>query len=298
MTRNNEARTQIPPEVFEKFMKQQEQMAMQSAQAAQVATQQTVSTVNVSAYSVPTDFVDLPSKGAFYPPNHPWHNKATVEIRFMTTKEEDIITSPSYAERGVIFDKLIESVSVDRIASKTLLPGDKLAIVLNCRKNAYGDDYKFKSICAGCGTIFEKVMKISEIKPLEIDFEAYNITENNTFIVKTPLSDSTVEFKLFDSSDEEYLGKQAETRKKHDLPEDTVGTTHRRLIVSVNGDRNPTTISNFVGSLLLRDSRYLQKAYLAVKPDIDTSYKHTCEECGHVSEGGMPFGANFFWFDD
>ena len=93
-TRDNSGRTQIPPEIFEQFMKQQEQKAMQSVQPA---PQQTMTTVNVSAYSVPTDFVDLPSQGRFYSESHPWYNKKTIEVRFMTTKEEDIITSPSYA---------------------------------------------------------------------------------------------------------------------------------------------------------------------------------------------------------
>lgn len=294
-TRDNSGRTQIPPEIFEQFMKQQEQKAMQSVQPA---PQQTMTTVNVSAYSVPTDFVDLPSQGRFYSESHPWYNKKTIEVRFMTTKEEDIITSPSYAQRGLIFDKLIESVSVDRVSANTLLPGDKVAIILNCRKNAYGDDYEFRSVCGNCAEIYDKSIKISELEALDIDFDAYNITQNNTFIVETPLSKNKVEYKLYDSEDEDYINSQTETRKKHNLPEDTVSITHRRLIVSVDGDTNPTMINNFVSSMLLRDSRFLQKSYLAVKPDVDMSYEHTCEECGHLNKGGVPFGANFFWVDD
>tara|TARA_R110002020_G_scaffold306657_5_gene522608 strand:+ start:1088 stop:1984 length:897 start_codon:yes stop_codon:yes gene_type:complete len=298
MTRDNSGRTQIPPEVFEQFMKQQEQKAMQAAQAVPQPVQPTVATVNVAAYNVPTDFVDLPSEGRFYPQNHPWHNKKTIEVRFMTTKEEDIITSPSYVQRGVVFDKLIESVSVDRVLSKTLLPGDKLAVILNCRKNAYGDEYEFKSICQNCSAVYNKTIKISEIKNLDIDFEAYNITDRNTFVVEAPISKATVEFKLFDSEDEEYINNQIENRKKHNLPEDSVATTHRRLIVSVNGDTNPNTINSFANSLLIRDSRYLQKCYVAVKPDVNTTYEHTCEECGYDNQGGMPLGAGFFWIDD
>ena len=294
-TRDNSGRTQIPPEIFEQFMKQQEQKAMQSVQPA---PQQTMTTVNVSAYSVPTDFVDLPSQGRFYSESHPWYNKKTIEVRFMTTKEEDIITSPSYAQRGLIFDKLIESVSVDRVSANTLLPGDKVAIILNCRKNAYGDDYEFRSVCGNCAEIYDKSIKISELEALDIDFDAYNITQNNTFVVETPLSKNKVEFKLYDSEDEDYINSQTETRKKHNLPEDRVSITHRRLIVSIDGDTNPMTINTFASSMLLRDSRFLQKSYLAVKPDVDMSYEHTCKECGHLNKGGVPFGANFFWVDD
>jgi hypothetical protein len=294
MTRNNEGRTQIPPEMFEQFMKQQEQKFTQQ-------TPEPASTpppnVNVGGYSVPTDFVDLPSQGRFYPENHPWFNKDRIEVRFMTTKEEDIITSPVLAQKGLTFDKLIESVCIERISAQTILPGDKAAILINCRKNAYGDEYEFDSLCEVCESPYTETIKLSELKNKNVDYSSYNITPDNTFVVTTPISKASVEFKMYDSTDEEHIAKQAESRRRHNLPEETVGITHRRMIRSVNGDANPAVINTFVGSLLLKDSRFLQKAYLAVKPDVDLVHKHSCTVCGHENKGGVPFGASFFWTD-
>jgi hypothetical protein len=294
MTRNNEGRTQIPPELFEQFMKQQEQkFTQQTPEPASTPAPN----VNIGGYSVPTDFVDLPSQGRFYPENHPWFNKDRIEVRFMTTKEEDIITSPALAQKGLTFDKLIESISVDRVSAKTILPGDKSAILINCRKNAYGDEYEFDSFCQVCESPYTETIKLSELNNKEINYLDYSITPNKTFIVTAPVSNASVEFKMYDSTDEDYISKQAETRRRHNLPEETVAVTHRRMIQSVNGETSEAVINSFVGSLLLKDSRFLQKSYLAVKPDVDLVHKHSCTVCGHENKGGVPFGASFFWTD-
>ena len=95
----------------------------------------------VPGYTVPTDIVVLPSGGKFYPQGHPWHNKTEVEVKYMTAKEEDILVTPSYMSRGITLDKLIESIAVDNIVAETLLEGDKNAIIVNARKNAYGAEY-------------------------------------------------------------------------------------------------------------------------------------------------------------
>ena len=102
------------------------------------------------SYSRPTDFVKLPSKGKFYPPGHPLYNKEEVEVSFMTTKEEDILLSPSYNKKGNVFDKLIESLIVGNVKAESLLIGDKNAILINARKNAYGSDYRVSLICQHC----------------------------------------------------------------------------------------------------------------------------------------------------
>ena len=143
--RNNEGRTQIPPELLEQFMKQQEEKFdnQQPAPAPQAAPATT-------GYQVPTDFVELPSKGTFYNPNHPWHNKESVEVRYMTTKEEDILSSEAYAKAGIMFDRLIESVTVDRVDSNTLLPGDRNAILISSRASGYGNLYETKINCPSC----------------------------------------------------------------------------------------------------------------------------------------------------
>ena len=64
--------------------------------------------------ATPTQVVDLPSKGLFYPQDHPWYGKESVEIRFMTAKDEDILVNKSYIQKGIVLDKLISSILLDK----------------------------------------------------------------------------------------------------------------------------------------------------------------------------------------
>ena len=286
--RNNEGRTQIPPELLEQFMKQQEAKFdnQQPAPAPQTAPAAT-------GYQVPTDFVELPSKGMFYSPSHPWHNKESVEVRYMTTKEEDILSSEAYAKAGVMFDRLIESVTVDRVDSTTLLPGDRNAILINARKNSYGNEYEFVIGCNTCLSDVECSISLSDLGSVEIDLE--RVTENNTVCVTLPLSNKEVEFKIMTAGDLKQINKAAEQQKKHGIQPNETVELHRRMIVSVDGNNNPNTINGFIQSMLLKDSKFLKKQYNSFSPDVDFTFQQECKECGHLNKGGVPIGANFFW---
>ena len=82
-------------------------------QPASVSTIQETK-VDPLSFLSPTHFVELPSKGKFYPKGHPLHEKDTVEIRFMTAKEEDILTSRSLLKKGIAVDRMLESLLVDK----------------------------------------------------------------------------------------------------------------------------------------------------------------------------------------
>jgi len=285
MTSRNEARTQVDPALLEQFMKQQE--AKYTAPAPPVQ--------NVSVYSVPTDFVELPSRGNFYPEGHPWHKKEKVEVKFMTTKEEDILTSPAYAKEGVTFDKLIESITLDRIDVGTLLIGDKNAVLINARKNAYGNKYDFFAICEECLEGHQLVSDLNSIEIKKFDNSSYSGGPNGTFTVELPQSKEVVQFRLFRGSDDEFLRKEEAVRRKHTLPFEKIITMHRLVIVSVNEHSEESYIDQFVQNMLIRDSKFLQKAYQETKPDVVFEYNFICKNCTHQNQGGVPFGADFFW---
>jgi len=288
--RDNEGRTQIPPELLEQFIKQQEEKFTKEDNATPATP------TSHSGYQVPTDFVDLPSKGMFYSEGHPWYQKEKVEVRYMTTREEDILSSQVYAESGVMFDKLIESVTVDNIRSVSLLPGDRNAILINVRKNSYGEEYQFTSVCNKCLNGFEHTVNLSELKNKELKIN--DLSGENTATVKLPISKREIEFKIASTEDLNYINKQAAQRRKHGLEGGATADFHRRMIVSVDGDSSATTINTLVPALLLRDSKFLQKKYEYYKPDVDFVFSHACEACGHESKGGVPVGLNFFWFDE
>ena len=50
-------------------------------------------------FVTPTSFVELPSEGQFYSEDHPLNNQKTLEIKEMTAKEEDILTSRALLQK-------------------------------------------------------------------------------------------------------------------------------------------------------------------------------------------------------
>jgi len=260
---------------------------------AQPKTQQTQQAV----YTVPTDFVKLPSGGKFYPESHALHNVDEIEVSFMTTKQEDILVSPSYNEKGIMFDRLIESIMVSHnVVASTLLEGDRNAILINARKNAYGDLYNSRVLCESCYEVIEVQASLSEIKnkePPDID-----VTPSGTFIIKLPRLGASVELKLYTGQDREEIKKRTERKKKHDLPEETVTDNLRQMIVSVDGRNDVFFISDFIGKIPPIDTRYIASMHRKVTPNVDITYEEECESCQEVNKGGVPIDGDFFWFNE
>jgi hypothetical protein len=250
------------------------------------------------SYSRPTDFVKLPSKGKFYPPGHPLCDKEEVEVSFMTTKEEDILLSPSYNKKGNVFDKLIESLIVGSVRAESLLIGDKNAILINARKNAYGSDYRVSLICQHCYETEEISIDLDEVEDKNINLKGVRITSNGTFELQLPRTKAKVEIKNLTSLDETELLKKAEQRAKHNLPETPATDRLRQMIVAVNDNADPMEINNFVSGLPIVDSRYIKKKYGEVCPDVDFTYDYECNSCSGRNEGGVPILGTFFWPDD
>lgn len=119
-------------------------------------------------WAQPTEFVDLPSQGRFYGPKHPLHNVDTIEIRYMTARDEDILSSRTYIQKGIVLDKLIESIVIDkRIKADNLLVGDKNAIVVHARISGYGSEYETEVTCAACGTSQSNVFDLENYKIID-----------------------------------------------------------------------------------------------------------------------------------
>ena len=91
----------------------------------------------------PTEVVDLPSKGLLYPEDSPLKS-GTIEMKYMTAKEEDILTNQNFIEKGIVIDKLLQALIVDKkINYNELLIGDKNALLVAARILGSGADYEF-----------------------------------------------------------------------------------------------------------------------------------------------------------
>jgi len=250
-------------------------------------------------FTTPTEIVDLPSRGRFYSETHPLHGVETVEIKFMTAKDEDILTSPTLLKKGLAVDRFIQNVLVDkRINVGSLLSGDKNAILVASRINGFGADYTTKVTCPNCGTVGEHTFDLAEVTEyLGDDLEDFDITptEHGTFIVALPRTKFQVEVKLLSNKDENELAQQIESSKKSKRLETNLTDQIKKIVVSINGVEDRNLINQAIDAMPAFDSRYLRSAYAKVVPGLDMTQHFACSACGLGKEVDIPMTVDFFW---
>jgi hypothetical protein len=239
----------------------------------------------MSEFTLPTEMVELPSKGLVYPEGHPLR-EGKVEIKYMTAKEEDILTNQSYIERGIVLDELLKSVVVSKINIKDLIIGDKNAVLIATRILGYGKDYSFSYM----GESYD--VDLSTLENKEIDEST--LSEGNNFSYTLPHSGIDITFKILNGHDETKIEKEVQGLKKiNKSASPELSTRLKYIITSVNGDTETKTVRNFVDNgLLARDSRALRNHIKEVQPDVDLTYITTGNE-----EITIPIGISFFWPD-
>lgn len=249
-------------------------------------------------YEVPVERIPLPSGGLVYPKNHPLYGVNAVDIRAMTAREEDILLSRALSKQGTTMSTLISSCLIDkRIDSKTLISGDRLAIILGIRITGYGSSYKTAVDCQSCGETSKNEFDLGEldVKPLEIAPSG----DENLFEFILPMSKKRVLFKFMTGHDEEESTAVIERKQKlfPGAPEGIVTTRLESHIVSVDGVTDKVKISRFVSSMLAGDSRALRNHIEKNEPGVNLEVAWGCMHCGHVNKNTLPTGALFFWTD-
>jgi predicted RNA-binding Zn-ribbon protein involved in translation (DUF1610 family) len=246
-------------------------------------------------FIAPTQLVDLPSKGR-YPEGHPLHGKETVEIKFMTAKDEDILTNRSLLKKGLAIDRLIQNVIKDEsINAKDLYVGDRNSIVLYARASAYGDDYRTKVKCPQCGEANPFVFMLSDHQVYHGDlFEEAEIEDlgDGTFNVVLPVSSVHARIRPLTGRDEIEL-----TKDKKDPLENIYTNQMKRFVVSYNQRTDQDTIQKFSVGMPAVDSRYLRECFRLISPDVKMESNFECQSCGHEEVINVPLGTDFFWPD-
>jgi hypothetical protein len=241
----------------------------------------------MSEFKLPTETVELPSKGLLYPEDSELA-KGTVEIKYMTAKEEDILTNQSYIKNGTVLDKLMKSLIVSKINYDDLLIGDKNAIMIASRILGYGAEYTFNYLGESHTVDLSQV----ENKPLKEELFTNRVNE---FTFTLPKSGNTVTFKLLSHKDEQDVTRELEGLKKINRdasPE--LSTRLKYLITSVEGKRDKKDIREFVDNYLLaQDSRALREYIREIQPDVDLTFFPD----GSNDRINIPIGISFFWPD-
>jgi len=240
-------------------------------------------------FKLPTETVELPSKGLLYPEGHPLA-EGKVEIKYMTAREEDILTNPNFIRQGVVIDKLLQSLIVTKVDYDDLLIGDKDAIMMAARILGYGKDYTFryKGEEITCDLSYIKEKYLDETKLLEKGKNEFSYTLPNTKNVLT--------FKLLNQRDDKAIDKEVEGLKKINKNNSYEYTTRlKHIILSVNGDYEKKTIREFVETAFLaRDARAFREYYAKLAPGLDTKITHVFAD-GEEGEVEIQFGTTFFW---
>ena len=252
---------------------------------------------SVLDFVTPTEFVELPSKGIGYPTGHPLKDQETIEIRFMTAKDEDILTSRSLLKKGVALERLIDNLLVNKsLSSKEILIGDRNAIIIAARSSAYGHLYETKVQCPACQTTSKLTFDLSQPEVKDLDFEEFDYQETNfgTYVVETPNSGIKVELRLLNGQDE---GKLVKAMSKSKDSEDIVTTQMRLYIVSVNGHKGKDFVEYFINNAPAFEARWLRKCYESLAPNVKVSEHFECDSCGFEQEMEVPFNTDFFWPD-
>jgi len=253
------------------------------------------------SFVVPTEFVELPSEGKFYPEGHPLRGHDSIEIRQMTAKEEDLLTSRTLLKKGVALDRVIQNLIVDKsINAASLLVGDRNALIVAIRKSGYGAEYSTKVTCPSCATTQEYLFDLNELEvKSSSDLSEANISNNEdgTFQLTLPITGAEISFRLLTGYDEKNFAKAAENDRKRKLEEKNVTRQLKNIVVSVNGDNSPQAIQYLVNNVPSMDSRHLRLAYELAAPNVDMTHHFECAECDYEQHLEVPLTADFFWPD-
>ena len=159
----------------------------------------------------PTEEVTLPSKGLLYPEGSPLRS-GKITMKYMTAKEEDILTNQNYIKNGTVIDKLLQSLIMDDVKVEDLLIGDKNAIMIAIRILAYGPDYTVEMIDPDTGNKFNHTFNLSELPYKDVPSDIkYN---KNEFKFTLPTSKQEVIFKLLSGGDEKNIASELESLSK------------------------------------------------------------------------------------
>jgi|TARA_R100000081_G_C4809589_1_gene170119 hypothetical protein len=241
----------------------------------------------MSEFKFPTEEVELPSKGLVYPKDNPL-SSGKIEMKYMTAKEEDILTNQNYIKQGTVIDKLLKALIVSKVNYDDLVVGDKNAVLISARILGYGKDYSF--------TYKDEEITIDltdlETRYLEGD------TPVSEFTYTLPHTNTVITYKLLTNKDEKKI--QAEIkglRKINKQASPELSTRLKYMITSVNGEEGNKEIREFVDNYMLaRDSKAFRDHIRTTQPDVIMKFDYDGIE-GSEEDVTIPMTAGFFWPD-
>ena len=245
----------------------------------------------MSEHKFPTEVIDLPSGGKVYGKESPLA-EGKIELKYMTTREEDILMSENLIKKGVVIDKLLDSLIVTKgVTQESLVLGDKNAVLVAARILAYGPDYTCE--VTNPNNPEQKVEHTFDLTECPFKTISEDIDySDNSFDFITPIGKTKIKFKLLTGVEEKQIEKDIEQTKKFGYNAE-ISTRLRYTITEVDGDNKPETITAFSQNMLARDSVALRNYIQDISPDIDLTSE--IEIGGEPVSVSIPLTVGFFW---
>jgi len=274
----------------------QQEIASDADIKAQLLSEHRVS--DIKRTNFPTEIIPLPSKGLIYPQGHPLES-GVIEMKYMTAKEEDILTSQNLIKQGVVLDKLFESLIVTPVSYNDLYMGDKNAIMVAARILGYGKDYQVEvDDPFSPGTKQKVTIDLTQIEHKEVDYSLFE-KRVNEFDFELPNSKRVVTFRLMTHALEKDIQAELKTMNKALVRtgiDRELTTRLKHIITSVDGESGRAAVNHFVDNeLFAADSRALRQYIKSISPDLDLTYTFISDATGEVKEIDIPMGVSFFW---
>jgi hypothetical protein len=231
----------------------------------------------------------LPSLGKAYK-----SKKKNIKLAYMTTADENILTSPNLLQSGEFLEILINRKILEPdLRYKDLLVGDRNAIMLWLRATGYGEMYPVTLLDENQDP-FDTEINLNELKTKELTVDP---DEDGLFNFILPLTKTNIRFRFLTCGDIDDIEKVLEKERENNIPINN-GTTYRyeKMIVEVNGDRNKANIRNFVNSMRIPDAKAFDNYVEEIESGIDLNIDVKTPGDGSISTF-LPLNLNFFWPD-
>jgi hypothetical protein len=235
------------------------------------------------------EIVKLPSKGLYYS-----HGISEVNVEYMTSKDEDLLTTPSLIENGTVLDVLLKrKIKTPGIIVEDLLDGDRDAIILFLRTSSYGHEYNVMVTDPRNNVGFKETVNLMKLKYKEVtelpDQYGY-------FRVEIPMRKKTVTFRLLTSGEDKLLYKKAEAIKEAYGEEFSQYNTMKLKshIIAIDDKTDRTYIDKFVDAMPALDAFTIRKRLLEVSPNVDMAYEFTAKD-GYKFVANLSMGIDFFF---
>lgn len=244
----------------------------------------------------PVSTVKLPSRGLTYPADSPLFGLESVDIKGVTAREENILTSVALIKKGTVLSTLMRACITNRLIDPDqMLVGDRNAVLTSIRISAYGPRYSARVSCPECREEADHDFDLSRLNLRMLDEQPVGGPGSNEFSFTLPQSGWEVRFRLMDAAASLKLDREAEAVRKKTGQEQGITLRLVSQVTSLKGITDPTKLARGLVNLPARDSRALRLHMDKIAPEVDMSQEYECASCGKTSEVEIPLGTEFFW---